>query len=260
MEADERIIASLMKLGLTRYEALAYLALVKLGSGTVSDIHRISGVPTTKLYEVLNRLEARGWVDILRERPLKFKARPPREVLDTAVQDILRDVEDTKNILDQIYEKRLEVERSDVWMVRGFNNVESKMISMIRNARERVLLALSRLAVNFLNKARKALLDAYWRGVDVKVLMGRIDKVPDLGGIEIVTMGPVPVGPEISVVHSMIVVDAAELLLVLPIGMSQGRLSDVVGVWVRDKSLAQLAQEYVLYMIKVAREVSGLTA
>ena len=257
MEVDKKTIEGLMKLGLTKYEALAYAALVQLGSGTVADIHRVSGVPSTKLYEVLSRLEAKGWVEILKERPMKFRARPPQEVLDATLKDLSKTCEDVKNALIEIYERRLEIERSDVWMVRGFSNVESKMISMIKGARRSVSLALSKLAVGFLDKVRKLLLSVYWRGLSVAVLVSGVEEKPDLGGIEVALFRTPLVGPEITIVHSMVVVDSSELLLVLPIGVGKETLRDVVGVWVRDKSLASLAEEYMLFMIKVARELES---
>ena len=259
MEVDERVVASLMKLGLTRYEALAYMALVCLGSGTVADINKESGVPTTKLYEVMRKLEAKGWVEVLRERPLKFKARPPDEVLESALKGLMKEVEDAKTVLAEIYEKRVEVERSEVWMVRGLVNVEKKMIDMIKGARAKIYLALSKLAMGFLDRAKETLKNAYWRGLEVRVLLTGVEEAPDLGGLEVVVLrrAPTPTAPEITIVHSLVVVDASELLLVLPMGVRGEGPRDVVGVWVRDPSLAQLAEDYVAFTMRVARETGS---
>jgi len=256
LEVGEHVVASLMRLGLTRYEALAYIALVQLGSGTVADIHRLSGVPTTKLYEVLSKLEAKGWVEVLRERPLKFRARPPEETLEPALKELVRSVEDAKAILSEIYERRLEIERSDVWMVRGKANVESKMISMMKGASQSITLALSKLAVDLLGQVKDILMDAYWRGLDVKVLLSGVEEAPDLGGIEVVVVRPPQPSTEITLIYSMVVVDTAELLLALPMGVTRGGMRDVVGVWVRDRSLARLADQYASLMMRVARELN----
>lgn len=255
MEVDERIVASLMRLGLTRYEALAYTALVCLGSGTVADINKESGVPTTKLYEVMRKLEAKGWVEVLRERPLRFKARPPDEVLRSELRRLTKEVEDARIVLAEIYEKRAEVERSEVWMVRGLANVESKMINMIEGARAKIYLALSKLATGFLDKAKETLKNAYWRGLEVRVLLTGVEKAPDLGGPEVAVprRAPTPAAPEITIVHSLVVIDSSELLLVLPMGVRGEGPRDVVGVWVRDPSLAQLAEDYMAFTMRVAR-------
>jgi len=257
LEVGEHVVASLMRLGLTRYEALAYIALVQLGSGTVADVHRLSGVPTTKLYEVLSRLEAKGWVEVLRERPLKYRARPPEETLGSALKELVKDVEDAKSILSEIYERRLEIERSDVWMVRGKANVESKMVSMMKGARQSITLALSRLSIGFLDQVKNLLVDAYWRGLDVKVLVSGVEEAPDLGAVEVVALAPAQPSTEITIIHSMVVVDTSELLLALPIGVTRGGMRDVVGVWVRDRSLARLADQYASLMMRVARELGS---
>ena len=253
MEIDERIVASLMRLGLTRYEALAYTALVCLGSGTVADINKESGVPTTKLYEVMRKLEAKGWVEVLRERPLRFKARPPDEVLRSELRELTKEVEDARTVLAEIYEKRAEVERSEVWMVRGLANVESKMTNMIEGARAKIYLALSKLAIGFLDRAKETLKNAYWRGLEVKVLLTGVEEAPDLGGPEVVVLKRAPTAPDITIVHSLVVIDSSELLLVLPMGVRGEGPRDVVGVWVRDPSLAQLAEDYMAFTMRVAR-------
>ena len=255
MELDERTIANLMRLGLTKYEALAYIALVQLGSGTVAEIHRLSGVPTTKLYDVLSRLESRGWVEVFRERPLRYRARPPEEVLDSTAEDLLKACEDAKTVLKEIYGRGREVEKSDVWMVRGLQNVEKRMIGMMKSAKKSIHLALSKLASDFLGKVSDILVSAYWKGVDVKVMVADLRGAPDLGGIEVVVLRPPLVMPEVTIVYSLVVMDRVELLLALPIGMSRGRLRDVVGVWVRDRSLAELAAEYSMLMMKIARRL-----
>ncbi|HDI00932.1 MAG TPA: TrmB family transcriptional regulator [Candidatus Bathyarchaeota archaeon] len=257
MEVGEQVVSSLMKLGLTRYEALAYIALVQLGSGTVADIHRLSGVPTTKLYEVLSRLEAKGWVEVLRERPLKYRARPPDETVGPALKELVRSVEDAKSILSEIYERRLEIERSDVWMVRGKANVESKMVSMVKGASQSITLALSKFALDLLGQVKDVLMDAYWRGLDVKVLLSGVEEAPDLGPIDVVMLTPAQINAEVTIIYSMVVIDMSELLLALPIGITRGGMRDVVGVWVRDRSLARLADQYVSLMMKVARGLSS---
>ncbi|RLI07791.1 hypothetical protein DRO32_03335 [Candidatus Bathyarchaeota archaeon] len=253
MEVDERTVADLMKLGLTKYEALAYLALVQLGSGTVSDIHRVSGVPTTKLYDVLSRLEVKGWVEVLRERPMKFRARPPDEVLTAAIEEVVRAGEEVKTMLKEVYEKRMEVQRSDVWMVRGLRNVENKMLGMMKRARSSIILTLSKLALDMLDEVSEILTDAYWRGLDVRVLVSGLKKEPDLGGVEVALLKPSSVRPGVAIIYSMVIIDSSELLLVLPMGIGRGRPRDIVGVWVRDESLARLAEEYVDLVLKASK-------
>ncbi len=57
----EKIIATLRKLGLNRYESKAYIALVSLGVTTAGKLAEKSGIPRAKVYEVLRSLERQGF-------------------------------------------------------------------------------------------------------------------------------------------------------------------------------------------------------
>lgn len=77
---DERGL--LEALGLTKYETNAYLSLLVLGVSDARDLSRASGVPTSKIYETMVRLEALGLVEVQQSRPRKFMAREVGEALD----------------------------------------------------------------------------------------------------------------------------------------------------------------------------------
>jgi len=64
-------------LGLNKYEALAYEALVRLGKVGAFEIARESGVPYGRIYDTLNSLVAKGLVLVVPEKTKKFVAAPP---------------------------------------------------------------------------------------------------------------------------------------------------------------------------------------
>ena len=74
-------IKLLRDIGFTEYEAKAYIALVALGSATIREISELSKVPASKLYEILPRLEERGWIFSITDRPIRYIARDPEEVI-----------------------------------------------------------------------------------------------------------------------------------------------------------------------------------
>jgi len=74
-------IKLLRDIGFTEYEAKAYIALVALGSATIREISELSKVPASKLYEILPRLEERGWIFSITNRPIRYIARDPEEVI-----------------------------------------------------------------------------------------------------------------------------------------------------------------------------------
>lgn len=51
------IVTWLKSLGLTKYEALVYIALFRVTGATPTETHEISGVPRASVYPVLDQLE-----------------------------------------------------------------------------------------------------------------------------------------------------------------------------------------------------------
>ena len=57
MSPVQRLAESLGNLGLTEYEISAYAALLSGGWNTASEISRASGVPQSRIYDILDLLE-----------------------------------------------------------------------------------------------------------------------------------------------------------------------------------------------------------
>ena len=72
-----KVIDCLKSLGLTKYEALVYIALLKVVSATASEIHEISTVPRASVYPVLDQLQEKKLISIARSTPKRFAALSP---------------------------------------------------------------------------------------------------------------------------------------------------------------------------------------
>jgi HTH-type transcriptional regulator, sugar sensing transcriptional regulator len=59
MKTDEPF-RQLLSLGLTEYESKAYLAMLQKQSSSASELSKLSGVPRTRIYEILDRLARSG--------------------------------------------------------------------------------------------------------------------------------------------------------------------------------------------------------
>lgn len=57
---DDRFVAQLVRLGLTTYEARAYLALLRRSSYTAAQVARQAGLPRQRIYDVLSSLVSKG--------------------------------------------------------------------------------------------------------------------------------------------------------------------------------------------------------
>lgn len=81
---EDAAVAELVQLGLTRYEAQGYLALIGRDDGTPAEIARIGSIPRPRAYDVLASLAERGFVVPVSGSPgLRYRAKPPDQVLDS---------------------------------------------------------------------------------------------------------------------------------------------------------------------------------
>jgi len=64
---------SLRKLGLTEYEAKAYLALLKHGAMKGREVAEKSGVPPTRVFDTLKALANKGFASLISSKPMVFK-------------------------------------------------------------------------------------------------------------------------------------------------------------------------------------------
>jgi HTH-type transcriptional regulator, sugar sensing transcriptional regulator len=93
-------VENLVQLGLKEYEARIYVALVGLGEANVRRIHEASGVPRPRVYDVLNALDEKGFIEIRQGSPLMYYAVRPDIVvsflkrdLDTAASESVKTLE-----------------------------------------------------------------------------------------------------------------------------------------------------------------------
>lgn len=141
---DERGL--LEALGLTKYETNAYLSLLTMGVSDARDLSRASGVPTSKIYETMVRLEALGLVEVQASRPRKFMAREVGEALDELKNAKRREFEGLLKSLPSL-ETRLKIRArtspkdSTFWSVTtSWHDFANKHLAKAAEAKEEVLI------------------------------------------------------------------------------------------------------------------------
>ena len=75
-------VAQLVKLGLTSYEAKAYLTLILRDSFTAAQVARQSGLPRQRIYDVLGSLVQKGLAASRPGNVVKYAATPPELAID----------------------------------------------------------------------------------------------------------------------------------------------------------------------------------
>jgi sugar-specific transcriptional regulator TrmB len=91
----------LQQVGLTEYEAKAYLALLNTHLSTATKVSEKSGVPRTKIYSVLEALKHKGWVRVYSGVPLLFKAVEPLAVFEKVKGDLEKFLESVQTTLKE---------------------------------------------------------------------------------------------------------------------------------------------------------------
>jgi len=116
----------LEKLGLSKNEARVYLALLKLGSASVTDIAKSSGVHRVNTYDALERLMERGLVSAVVKINKKFyEAADPDRILDI-VKEKEEVIEKTKKILPELkLDHRFAAKRQEVHHFKGREGLKS---------------------------------------------------------------------------------------------------------------------------------------
>jgi len=97
----ESNIHRLQRLGLTEYEAKAYLGLLNEHVSTATNLAQKSTVPRTKIYVVLEALANKGWVKIYSGVPLLFRAEHPRIVFTQIKKEYADFLESIQTVLDE---------------------------------------------------------------------------------------------------------------------------------------------------------------
>jgi sugar-specific transcriptional regulator TrmB len=179
MSGDD-MISDMMNLGLHLNEAKAYKALVTLGQSTARSVADHSGVPRSKVYDVLYSLEDRGLVrKVLGSDPTEFKPYPPKEAIPLLIEKIQQSGAVVQYALENIENEREMESREYVYTVEGEDQIKMEIRGIIGGAKEEVFFAT--LDPKILSAARPALASAKKRGVDIKFVTSKafMDEWPE---------------------------------------------------------------------------------
>ena len=166
-----RIINSLKRLGLTEYESKAYIALLEHGEADALEISRRSGVPRTRIYDILSRLESNGFIQGLKgTRPMIYIALPPSHTLRPLKDSIVEDLEKALNDLEQLYLRNSSPQRCNVWLFRGIR-AYGTALRLIDEAKENILVRIIYLPHDILENLLSKLREMKTDGIDIYLII-----------------------------------------------------------------------------------------
>ncbi len=247
---SEKIEKTLKELGLTEYETKAYVGLVSSGPTTAGELSNISGVPHSRIYDVLSKLEKKGWIDSQSGRPSRYRAKPPSEVMELVKikqkEKLKKATETIEKELDPLYEESGEVEKPEVWTIRGRKEIIERTRMMFTKAEVEVLISIPNLT-DELSNLKELIPLVETKKLDFKLLTSEknelLKKLNEVENVELRFRSPLFGGG--------VIVDGREVLLVL------GGNGRSLGIWSDESGLVKYAQEYFKYLWKDSEEIKG---
>jgi sugar-specific transcriptional regulator TrmB len=160
------LMAALMAIGFTEYEAKVYLALLRDHPATGYQLGKQAGIPRSMVYEALGRLHARGAAMKTDEQGGSlYRPIPPEALLSRHEQEQQRLVQTLREGLSTLYTAR---DEDRLWSISGRTSVLAYAAQMLQGATGEVLLVLADPDVEAL---RAEIVQACGRGLAVSILL-----------------------------------------------------------------------------------------
>jgi len=244
MSGDVR--TALSALGLTDYEIRTYLALLEHGPLTALQISSESGIPYSRVYDVLKMLEKKQFVTAERGRPATYVAKSPEEATRAILLKLNKDIDANRQVvvdeLQPIFESGgSAAELHDLHVLHGEPAILARLEAMLMRVEQSILILTPLITAAHMevlapllqrlvdtNKSLRFLLEARTAPSEVSQLtqMGEVRWREGIYG-------------------GAVIVDEREILLMLP-SMSTGlnQLIGVIGIWSDHFGLAHLGATY----------------
>ena len=239
-----KIIEKLEAIGLTEYESKTYMALLTENPMTAYETAKKSGIPTSKIYEVLVKLNEKGMInEVTGENKSRYVPVDPEEYLNAYSAKMKRTVDTLKTGLKEI---KREKDLSYIWNIRDYDYLMDKAARISAEAKHTLLISLWPQELSFLSdKLEKAQKD------NVKTAIVHFGKTDFSFGM----VFPHPIEDTIYSEHGgrglVIVADSKELLL--------GNIGDdnvIFGETTQNTGVITMAEDYVKHDIYIMKLVS----
>ena len=254
MSISDKSRKALEKIGLTSYEIRTFSSLLKAKELTASDLSQKSGVPYSKIYEVLGTLEGKGWIGSDDSRPTKYFAKSPATGIETTKQKMESEFKENQNIilneLVPLYEKSGSSEKPDIWVLSGTVNIAAKILEMVETCRNEVLIALPEAGEELVKQALPKLRLLHDKGVEITVLTSDKMNKESLKAVSRVADVKVKEG----MFGGGIISDKRYVVILLGPEMGAGDAAETVAIWADHAGLAGFARAYFENLLKDSKK------
>ncbi len=245
MESRQQLTDQLAALGFSTNEAKAYIALVACQPATPYEIAKQAGIPSSKIYETVNRMVTRGVFQssLATEGKDLYLAMSPTDLMSKIRETTIRQ---TEQLLPGLEKLTGEDEPNLIWPLLDQLQVQSRALQLVSNATESILVSLWAEELDWLDDALR---EAEARGVRVALVhFGEPQTV----------IGATYHHPVEKTLYEekggrglTLVADGAEVVIA-----NYRRGGEIDGAWSRNQTFVTVAEDYVkhdVYITKVTR-------
>lgn len=174
----------LHEMGLSEYEARAYLGVLQSGTATAKEISDASEIPQSRVYDVLETLESKGFVTVQPGRPKKFGPIEPELAVKQYMQhkrsDLEEEIERSRNVgnqfLDELDGKQFQYRQNDeidvFWSYKGKNYILKQFGQYCSSASDEIRMITKGNSFNRIVSYHKEILkDRHKHGVDIRIIV-----------------------------------------------------------------------------------------
>lgn len=217
--------------GFTEYEVKAYLALLAKAPVTGYELSKQSGIPRSRVYDVLTRLEDKGAAMVTDSDPAQYAPLPPEALIERIRGELQTSIGSLESLRASLESVTNTEGGTRVWTLHGYKTMTSKARTMIRMALTEVLVVAAREEIEALDPD---LADAEARGVNV--LTTELAGLPGTDGL--LPDDPSPLAGWAGR-FMLLVKDASETLVSGVLGRGEPDL-----LWSTSPALVHLARAY----------------
>ena len=210
MIVEKALVDNLKAFGLNSYEAKLWTALLSRGVASAGELSDISNVPRSRSYDVLEGLEAKGFIALKTAKPIVYVAIPPSHVLERIKASITTTAEKDVGTLDKLKTdqtlKELQILHAhgieDIdptefsGNIRGRDNIYHHLAMMIKKASHDLVIASTKKGIERKKETFGDLLkEAKKRGVNIRFRVPKgteinvVRELEQLGDVQFATQG-----------------------------------------------------------------------
>lgn len=232
MAGLEELVQHLQALGFSQYEARAYCALLQKSPANGHEVAKTAAIPTSKIYETLERLLQKGAVLVQRSEPTLWAPVPHREL----VAMLRKRSDSTFAAVEQgLAQLGAEQDTRLTWSLSGQGHVVDSMRRAIDRAQQRLAAAIPTSELTELAAPLRAAIE---RGVALELLVSdqAVVDLPDGANVRVSRYAE----SDANGVRLAVVVGDGEETVLADLGLDRPQ-----GMWTHHPAVALLAEEHV---------------